>query len=210
MMNQPPDRWAFEEWARAKGFDLIAGVDEAGRGPLAGPVVAAACILPREISTEGIDDSKKLSPEMRCEIFEKLTHDPRVIFGIGIVDALMIDQINILQATFEAMKVAVSKLEKRPAFLLVDGSMSPFLSIPSKAIPKGDGLSYSIGAASILAKETRDRLMIGYDEKWPQYGFKQHKGYGTKQHLDALCRFGASPIHRMTFEPIKSQSPGEI
>lgn len=195
----------FETQAKQRGFRRIAGVDEAGRGPLAGPVVAAACVLPEGVEIEGIDDSKKLSPSQRLQFFQQILALADIDYGIGIVDSLIIDQINILQATFQAMVIAISRLVKKPDYVLIDGNqIPPKLSIPSQAIIRGDSLSQSIAAASILAKETRDRLMNDYHEKWPMYRFNTHKGYGTKTHLLALEKYGPCPIHRMSFEPIKS------
>lgn len=194
--------WETKAWSN--GFRRIAGVDEAGRGPLAGPVVAAACILPEGVVIEGLDDSKKLAPSKRFEIFQKIISLSEVDYGIGIIDALIIDQINILQATFQAMIVAISALKQKPDYLLIDGNKMPVIDIPGKAIIKGDSLSQSIAAASVIAKETRDQLMNLYHEKWPQYGFKQHKGYGTQAHLLAIENHGPCQIHRMSFQPLKS------
>jgi ribonuclease HII len=190
----------FEEKARQRGGQVIAGVDEAGRGPLAGPVVAAACILPEGTVIEGIDDSKKLLPLKRYQLYEKILNLPGVVFGVGVVDSIRIDQVNILKATFEAMIIAIASLSKKPDYLLVDGSQLPPLDISAEAIIGGDGLCQSIAAASILAKVRRDRMMLEFHEKWPQYGFHKHKGYGTKEHLAALSIYGPSPIHRRSFK----------
>ncbi|MBS0652050.1 MAG: ribonuclease HII [Verrucomicrobia bacterium] len=195
----------FEKNARARGFSCIAGVDEAGRGPLAGPVVAAACILPDDILVEGINDSKKLLPSQRFALFQKLLDIPGICYAIGVVDALRIDQINILKATFEAMLIAIHALSKKPDYLLIDGNRMPQTVIPGEPIIKGDALSQSIAAASIIAKESRDRMMDEFHQQWPQYGFDRHKGYGTKEHLLAIERDGPCPIHRLTFEPLKSR-----
>jgi len=195
----------FEKRARSKGFSCIAGVDEAGRGPLAGPVVAAACILPESIRIEGIDDSKKLLPSQRFAIFQKLLETPGIVYGVGVVDPLLIDQVNILQATFQAMLIAIYALSQRPDYLLIDGNRMPKTQIPGEAIVKGDARSQSIAAASIIAKETRDQMMDKFHKQWPEYGFNRHKGYGTKGHLLAIEQFGPCPIHRMTFEPLKSR-----
>jgi ribonuclease HII len=197
----------WETKAKAWGYCYIAGVDEAGRGPLAGPVVAAACVLPERAAVYGIDDSKKLLPSERSRIFQQILSLPEVDYGIGIIDALIIDQVNILQATFQAMLAAISCLTREPDFILVDGKQMPSTRIPGEAIVKGDTLSQSIAAASIIAKETRDQLMILFDGEWPLYNFKSHKGYGTREHLLAIQRYGPCPIHRMSFEPIKSLFP---
>jgi ribonuclease HII len=178
-------------------------VDEAGRGPLAGPVVAAACILPTDFFVDGIDDSKSLSSDARERIFEQLTQHPDVHYGIGIVEAFMIDQINILRATLEAMAAAVIQLRKQPDFVLVDGNQKPPITMPVQTLVKGDSLSQSIMAAAILAKVTRDRQMMAYDKEYPQYGFSLHKGYPTKDHLEALQKWGPCPLHRRSYEPVK-------
>ena len=194
----------WERTAKQWGFKRIAGVDEAGRGPLAGPVVAAACVLPEGTFIEGVDDSKKLLPSQRFQIFQKLLALSEIDYGIGIIDALMIDQINILQATFQAMLMAISHLKQQPDFLLVDGNKMPPTRIPGRAIVEGDALSQSIAAASIIAKETRDQIMRTFDEQWPQYHFSSHKGYATEEHLLAIQKYGPCPIHRMSFDPLKS------
>jgi ribonuclease HII len=194
----------YEKKAREWGYLRIAGVDEAGRGPLAGPVVAAACILPEGTLIEGIDDSKKLLPSERHKIFQQILSLSEVDYGIGIIDALIIDQVNILQATFQAMIAAIARLSQKPDYLLIDGNKMPSVRIAGQAIIKGDSLSQSIAAASIIAKETRDQLMNTFHEKWPQYGFISHKGYGTKEHLQAIQKYGPCPIHRMTFAPLKT------
>lgn len=198
------DFFSYEKRAHLKGYKFVAGVDEAGRGPLAGPVVAAACIIPEGLYIDGVNDSKQLTPEKRAKIFDLLISSPDVMYGIGIVEADEIDQINILQATFRAMQRAVEKLPTLPDFVLVDGSLLPKWKYPSQAIVKGDSLSYSIAAASIIAKETRDELMKCYDIQFPGYGFGKHKGYGTKTHVEAIESLGPCLIHRKTFEPIKS------
>jgi len=198
------DFFAYEKLAKQNGFFQIAGVDEAGRGPLAGPVVAAACIIPEGLVIEGVNDSKQLTPEKRAKIFDILISSKDVQYGIGVLEADEIDQINILQATFKAMQRAVENLKIPPDFVLVDGSLLPKWKYPSRAIVKGDSLSYSIAAASILAKETRDELMKSYEIAFPGYGFGKHKGYGTKAHIEAIERLGPCLIHRKTFEPIKS------
>jgi ribonuclease HII len=181
------------------GLQYIAGVDEAGRGPLAGPVVAAAVIFEPGVIIPGVDDSKKLSPSQREELFPLISARSQAI-GIGIMDEQVIDQINILQATYRAMKEAISNLRVSPQHVLVDGRRIPNLSLPQTAIVGGDAKSYSIAAASIIAKVTRDRLMVAYDQQFPQYGFAQHKGYPTRKHIQAIIRHGYCPIHRTSFK----------
>jgi ribonuclease HII len=193
------------EYRLAKsGYSSIAGIDEAGRGPLAGPVVAAACILPRNVYFEHLNDSKQLDARTRESCFAAITSHPETRFGLGICDVKTIDRVNILQATLLAMLQAVAALLIPPDFLLIDGNQVPKFDIPNLAIVGGDGKSVSIAAASVIAKVTRDRMMEGLDKEWPHYGFKKHKGYGTKEHIEAIREFGACPIHRRTFAPIKS------
>ena len=187
----------------ASGFSLIAGVDEVGRGPLAGPVVASACILPKNVSFPEIRDSKTLTEEERKKVYDELTNNSQVFWSVSCIDHELIDQINILRATLLAMKEAVERLSCLPDFILIDGRDAPPLHMPHQAIIKGDLQSQSIAAASILAKVTRDAMMDEYHEKFPQYGFSEHKGYGTKSHLAALEKYGASPIHRKSFGPVK-------
>ena len=194
----------FEKKARRQGFKRIAGTDEAGRGPLAGPVVAAACIIPPRNKIDGVYDSKQLTPEMRAHLFEQLIADKRIQYGIGVVDCHEIDQINIYQATIRAIWKAVGQLLEAPDCLLVDGMQLKHPTISCVKIIGGDALSYSIAAASILAKVWRDRLMVAYHQQWPQYGFEQHKGYATEQHLAALKEHGPCPIHRLTFGSVKA------
>ena len=182
------------------GYRLIAGVDEAGRGPLAGPVVAAAVILKTFRFRERVDDSKKLSANKREKAFKEIVK--KSIFGIGIVDEKTIDRINIYQATRKAMHEALLKLETMPDYVIVDGKMKLATKCPIRCIPKGDSKSLSIAAASIIAKVTRDRIMYKYDTTYPQYGFSRHKGYGTKAHMAALKKHGPSQIHRKTFRPV--------
>ncbi len=201
---------ACERNARERGFRAIAGLDEVGRGPLAGPVVAAACILPEGALIEGIDDSKKLLPSDRSLIYQKILSDPHIEYGIGIIDAKEIDRINILQASLLAMTIAISRLQQQPDFLLIDGNKRPPTPIPGEAIVKGDSLSQSIAAAAIIAKEMRDQLMQAYHEQWPQYQFASHKGYATEEHLLAIQEYGPCPIHRMSFEPLKSLFVNEV
>ena len=196
--EQPTDLWAYEREAFADGVKLVCGVDEAGRGPLAGPVCAAAVILPPELVIPGLNDSKKLTDKKRRELYDVITAEA-VSYGIAFASEKEIDEIDILQATFLAMARAMEKLTPQPELALIDGNRAKDFGLPVRTIVKGDSLSASIAAASILAKVTRDRLMEQYDEAYPQYGFAVHKGYGTKRHYEALREFGPSPIHRMTF-----------
>ncbi|KAK3280839.1 hypothetical protein CYMTET_11342 [Cymbomonas tetramitiformis] len=191
------------------GKPRVAGVDEAGRGPLAGPVVAAACIIPDGVHINGIDDSKKLTHSQREEIYEELISNPRVECGVRIIGPRKIDDVNILQATMLGMEQAVEALESAPDFVLVDGPRLPakFSKESAEAIVKGDAKCVSIAAASVLAKVTRDRIMLDMHEKWPQYGFADHKGYGTATHMAAVKRCGPCEIHRWTFAPIKGNYP---
>ncbi|WP_058485545.1 ribonuclease HII [Defluviitalea phaphyphila] len=182
-----------------KGFNLVGGIDEVGRGPLAGPVVAAVVILPQDCNIIGIKDSKKLSIAKR-EILFDIIQEEALSIGIGIVDPQTIDEINILQATYKAMKMALNKLDKKPQVVLVDGNNEiPNISIPQQTIVGGDNKSISIAAASIIAKVTRDRLMDSYHELYPEYDFIKNKGYGTKSHIDAIKKNGLCPIHRRSF-----------
>lgn len=191
--------WKYEHAAFEEGYSLVCGVDEAGRGPLAGPVCAAAVILPPDLEIGGLNDSKKLSDKRRRALYDVIT-EQAIAYGIAMVDEKVIDEINILQATFRAMRQAVEQLSEKPALALVDGNREPdFGDIPVKTIVKGDSLSANIAAASILAKVTRDRFMEEQDAIYPQYGFSVHKGYGTKAHYAALREYGACPIHRRTF-----------
>ena len=196
--EQPTDLWVYEREAFADGVKLVCGVDEAGRGPLAWPVCAAAVILPPELVIPGLNDSKKLTDKKRRELYDVITAEA-VSYGIAFASEKEIDEINILQATFLAMARAMEKLTPQPELALIDGNRARDFGLPVRTIVKGDSLSASIAAASILAKVTRDRLMEQYDEAYPQYGFAVHKGYGTKRHYEALREFGPSPIHRMTF-----------
>lgn len=197
-MTDPMELWVLEHECFASGCQLVCGVDEAGRGPLAGPVCAAAVILPPDLVIPGLNDSKKLTDKKRRELFDIIV-DQAVAYGIALVDEKQIDEINILQATFRAMEQAVSRMDVQPDIVLVDGNREPNLGLPVKTVVKGDSRSASIAAASILAKVTRDRLMEQLDETYPQYGFAVHKGYGTKRHYEALRQYGPCPIHRMTF-----------
>ncbi len=193
-----------EEALYRDGYRRVAGVDEAGRGPLAGPVVAAACILPQGFFLPGINDSKKLSPKMRETLFNKLLENEEIVCGVGIVEPDLIDDINIYQATIHAMKLAIADLNVHPDYLLVDGMSLPDCPIPHSKEIKGDARSQSIAAASVIAKETRDRLMKEYHRRWPLYGFDRHKGYPTAAHVEAIETHGPCSIHRMSFEPLKS------
>ena len=190
--------WAYENELLADGYELICGVDEAGRGPLAGPVCAAAVILPPHVDIPGLNDSKKLSDKKRRELFP-LIQEKAIAYAIAFSDEKEIDDVNILQATFLAMQRAVSQLSVQPDYILVDGNRMPNLSAPAKAVVKGDSLSASIAAASVLAKVTRDDWMLKMATQYPAYGFEIHKGYGTKAHYAALSDNGPCEIHRMTF-----------
>ena len=190
--------WEIEDSLFDQGIGVICGVDEAGRGPLAGPVYAAAVILPRDLEIPGLTDSKKLSDKKRREWFP-IIQEQAVAFGIGVASEKEIDEINILQATFLAMKRALEKLSVRPDLALIDGNRETDFGVPAKTVVKGDSLSASIAAASILAKVSRDDYMMELAQKYPQYGFDIHKGYGTKAHYQALREFGPSEVHRMTF-----------
>lgn len=190
----------FENEAKALGYVNIAGVDEAGRGPLAGPVVAAAVILNDQFAIDGINDSKKLSDTARKKIFDQAIIHPGISYGIGIVEPTIIDSINILNATFLAMKRAVDNLNIRPDFLLIDGNQSPKIPVPTKTVIKGDALSKSIALASIIAKVTRDEIMAEIDKLVPQYEFSSHKGYPTLKHKMLIEKFGLSEYHRKTFK----------
>lgn len=176
----------------------ICGIDEAGRGPLCGPVVAGAVILPKNCDILYINDSKKLSEKMRDVLYDEITSGA-IAWGVGIVSPERIDEINILQATYEAMKIAIDNLKVTPDILLNDAVIIPGIDIEQVKIIKGDAKSQSIAAASIIAKVTRDRMMTEYDKMYPGYGFAQHKGYGTKAHVEALKEYGPSPIHRKSF-----------
>ena len=190
--------WAIEDECRAEGYTVICGVDEAGRGPLAGPVCAAAVILPDHLNLPGLNDSKKLSDKKRRELFPQIK-EHAIAYGIGLASHEEIDEINILQATYLAMERAIAQLEGKADRALIDGNLAKDFGLPVKTIVKGDSLSASIAAASILAKVTRDDIMEAYAQEFPGYGFEIHKGYGTKAHYAALTELGASPIHRKTF-----------
>ena len=194
--------WYFEKEATQKGYKAIAGIDEAGRGPLAGPVVSAAVILPTAFHDPEITDSKKLSPPKRERLFVKI-YARAVSVGIGIVDPVVIDRINILQASLLAMAMAVKNLAPQPDHLLIDGTFPIPSDLSQQPIPKGDALSISIAAASIIAKVSRDRLMQKYHHYYPQFGFPKHKGYPTRAHKEAIRKFGCCPIHRRSFKGVK-------
>jgi ribonuclease HII len=189
---------AYERQAWAEGFLAVAGIDEAGRGPLAGPVVAAACILDPARPVYGVDDSKKLTPASRDRLYEQIISQA-VAWSVGLCEPDVIDRINILQATCAAMREAARGLAARPDLLLIDAVQLKGIDLPVWPIIRGDALSVSIAAASIIAKVTRDRLMVEYDKRYPAYGFSQHKGYGTPAHYEALLRHGPCPIHRLSF-----------
>lgn len=190
--------WEIEDENYAEGFRVICGVDEAGRGPLAGPVCAAAVILPPHTRIPGLNDSKKLTDKKRRELFPVIC-EQALAYGIGMATEQEIDEINILQATFLAMQRAMDGLQVRPDLALIDGNRQKDFGLPVKTVVKGDSLSANIAAASVLAKVTRDDLMIRQATEFPEYGFEIHKGYGTKAHYAALEQYGPSPIHRMTF-----------
>ena len=208
------DRFEFERVLWRKNLTRVAGVDEAGRGPLAGPVVAAAAILPARWAQsglppglDGLNDSKQLTESQREKFFAFLTSCGEIGYAIAQTDAAEIDEINILRATHRAMNAALAQLKPLPQHALVDGRPVRTLRVPQTAIVKGDARSYSIAAASVLAKVTRDRLMREFDRQFPDYGFAEHKGYGTARHLSAIEKFGACPIHRKSFAPLKRPEP---
>ncbi len=189
----------FEKEYYAKGYELIGGIDEAGRGPLAGPVVAACVILPKGCLIEGVNDSKKLTEKKREELYDEITHKA-VAWGVGIMDNNVIDEINILEATRKAMTHSIEELDVKPDYIFIDAEKHvDTKGIPFLPIIKGDALSISIAAASIIAKVTRDRMMREYDKLFPAYGFEKHKGYGTKAHIDAIKTNGLTMIHRKSF-----------
>ena len=199
------DLWRFENQARQSGLTRIAGVDEAGRGPLAGPVVSAAVILPFSFPVSGVTDSKKLTPKKRQALYHQIYEHADAI-GIGIVDSGEIDRTNILKASLLSMVMAVNNLSPLPEHVLIDGIFNLSFSLSQEAIPKGDALSISIGAASIIAKVTRDSLMERYHEDYPDFGFAIHKGYPTPFHKEAIRLYGCSPIHRKSFKGVKERT----
>lgn len=190
--------WEIENRCREEGYELICGVDEAGRGPLAGPVCAAAVILPQGLMLDGLNDSKKLTEKKREELFPQIRENA-LSFSIAFADVEEIERLNILGATFLAMNRAIAGLGLRPQLALIDGNRNRGIETESRCIIGGDGKCASIAAASILAKVSRDHLMLELAKKYPQYGFEKHKGYGTKAHYEALRQYGPSPVHRMSF-----------
>ena len=190
--------YSYEKLAIEKGFKTVCGIDEAGRGPLAGPVYAAAVILPIDLEIDGLNDSKKLTEKKREALFDIIC-EKAVSYSIGIATEEEIDEINILNATFLAMRRAVDGLSVKPDYALIDGNQHPGLSIQDETVVKGDGKSMSIAAASILAKVSRDRFMLNIAEKYPEYCFEKHKGYGTKLHYEMIEKYGVSPVHRRSF-----------
>ncbi len=199
--------YVYEYAARDEGARFVAGVDEAGRGPLAGPVVTAAVILPFGLMLPGLNDSKKVSPKKRELLYDQI-FEKALAVRYAVVDAATIDRVNIYQATMNGMYESILGLEPKPDKVLIDAVELKQLPMPSLSIIKGDAKSASIAAASIVAKVTRDRMMLKYDEEYPQYGFAQHKGYGTAQHIEALRKYGPCPIHRRSFEPVLSMTAG--
>ena len=187
-----------EEGLYSKGIKLVCGVDEAGRGPLCGPVVAAAVILKPDSKIEGVNDSKKLSEKKREQVYEAIMQNALAV-GVGMSDVDVIESVNILNATKLAMKEAISKLKVQPEYVLIDGNQMIDITIPGETVVHGDAISESIAAASIVAKVTRDRMLIEWDKEYPEYGFAKHKGYGTKAHTDAIAKYGLTPLHRPSF-----------
>ncbi|MCX8107276.1 MAG: ribonuclease HII [Verrucomicrobiae bacterium] len=215
-MTQPRgDLFEEEKRLAARGLKVIAGIDEAGRGPLAGPVVAAAVVFPSNAFRSGLpsiltglDDSKKLSPAKRDRFYRALVEWDEIDYGIGVVEAETIDRLNIVVATQLAMSRALSQLRQKPQHVLIDGLPVPSINIPQTALIHGDSRSYSIAAASVIAKVTRDRLMLDYDKQYPCYGFARNKGYPTPDHLAAVVRYGPCPIHRRSFAPVREMQLG--
>jgi len=202
-VEQSPTR-EWEDWARLRGYLFVVGIDEAGRGPLAGPVVAACCYLPEGHSISGINDSKQLLQEVRGRIYQEIISHPKVRYASSVVEPEEIDRINILQATFKAMRQALAATDIPADFILVDGHLAiPQVKLAQRPIIQGDGISESIAAASIIAKEVRDQIMQEHHRKYPGYGFDRHKGYATQEHLQKLMELGPSPIHRKSFGPVK-------
>lgn len=207
--QQESPTFLFEKQAYELGYERVVGIDEAGRGPLAGPVVAVACHVAPDIQLakaqlEGIRDSKQLEESLRKELYKRLVKHPQIDFGVGVVEASVIDNVNILQATMQAMLLAVRDLTCQPDYLLIDGNYFPSTVFPGLALIRGDERSLSVAVASIIAKETRDDIMREHHKKWPSHGFDCHKGYATREHILAIKTYGVTPIHRISFEPIRS------
>jgi len=207
MLENP---FRFERQAREQGAKRVGGLDEAGRGPLAGPVVAAVCVFVQEVPLKGLNDSKQVPEALREELFAQILSHSSIEYGIGQASAAEIDRFNIVRASFLAMSRALAQLKTAPDLVLIDGHLSPSFGIPIVPIVKGDAQSASIAAASILAKVTRDRLMKRLHDEFPQYGFAEHKGYGTPVHLEALRKFGPCSAHRRTFAPVGAPAPSEL
>ncbi|MBU0900185.1 ribonuclease HII [bacterium] len=205
-MNPKKDLYLHENSLISTGVNYICGVDEVGRGSLAGPVVAAAVVMPKNLIIDGVDDSKKLTSAKR-EYFYKIISKSALNMGIGIIEEKVIDYLNILKATYLAMQKALSNLTFQPDYILVDALKIPEINIPQKPIIHGDQLSHTIACASIIAKVTRDKIMDNYHQEFSKYGFNKHKGYGTKTHLQAIKDFGICRIHRQTFAPISNLLP---
>lgn len=204
------DRWRFERGFWDKGMPHVAGVDEVGRGPLAGPVVAVACILPPDFDDTGINDSKLLHPHQRLDLFPRISQSA-ITWSIGVISPEDIDRHNILGATFLAMRQALERLRVQPDAVIVDGKfLIPEVTCPQRAVIDGDHLCVSVGCASILAKEIRDRIMEEFDAEYPGYGFARHKGYATAEHLEMLQKLGPSPIHRRSFAPVRDWQQEEL
>ena len=199
---EEPNTLFFEQQAREKGYQYVAGIDEAGRGPLAGPVVSAAVILPSEFELPGLTDSKKLTEKKRESLYP-LIQQQAIAVGIALASPGEIDRLNILQATLLSMRKAVSRLPVAADFLLIDGISPIHTHLPQKTIKKGDSLSLSIAAASVIAKVVRDRIMIAYDRHYPDFGFSRHKGYGSEDHRQTIARLGPTPLHRKSFRGVK-------
>ncbi|MFO7766919.1 MAG: ribonuclease HII [Pelovirga sp.] len=200
--SPPASLWEFEAQARQRGFQSVAGIDEAGRGPLAGPVVAAAVMLPVQCRLPGLTDSKKLSAGKRQTLYPEIRRQARGV-GVGVASVLEIDRLNILQATLLAMQRAVDRLPHHPDYLLIDGISALPRSLSQQCIKQGDSRSLSIAAASVIAKVIRDRIMLSFDQQLPGYGFARHKGYGTRQHRLAIAELGPSRLHRKTFAGVR-------
>ncbi len=197
-LNRLKNMLVIEEELYNNGYKYICGVDEAGRGPLCGPVVAAAVILPRGVCIDGVNDSKKISEKKREKLYDDITKNA-ICIGVGMSDIDVIEKVNILNATKLAMKQAISNLKIMPDYVIIDGNQGIDINIPFETVIKGDSKSESIAAASIIAKVTRDRMLIEFDKQYPEYGFSKHKGYGTKEHIEAIKKYGLCKIHRPSF-----------